>query len=211
MSIAEKLTTVAENVPKVYEAGKQAEYDEFWDNFQENGNRTYYPNAFCYGGWNDDNFNPKYPIKPTSCNNMFMSAMYLTDTKVDIDLTGEGTQKYNIFNNAKKLKTVRKLIVNENTPMSGSFDYCTALENVTFEGVIGKNGLDLQWSTKLSKASIESIIYALSTTSNGLAVTLSATALNTAFETSEGAADGSTSEEWTNLISTKSNWTISLV
>ena len=40
MSIAEKLTTVAENVPKVYEAGKKAEYDAFWDKYQNNGKRT---------------------------------------------------------------------------------------------------------------------------------------------------------------------------
>ena len=39
MSIAEKLVTVAENEQKVYDAGKQAEYDAFWDNYQVYGNR----------------------------------------------------------------------------------------------------------------------------------------------------------------------------
>ena len=38
MSIAEKLTQVAENVPKVHEAGKKAQYDEFWANFRSGMN-----------------------------------------------------------------------------------------------------------------------------------------------------------------------------
>ena len=37
MSIAEKLTAIAENVPKVYEAGQKSEYDRFWDAYQNNG------------------------------------------------------------------------------------------------------------------------------------------------------------------------------
>ena len=38
MSIAEKLTKVAENVPKVYEAGKKDEHDKFWDEYQTTRN-----------------------------------------------------------------------------------------------------------------------------------------------------------------------------
>ena len=77
---------------------------------------------------------------------------------------------------------------------------CPRLENVTFEGEIAKN-FNVKWSTKLSKASIESIINALSTTTSGLTVTLSETAVNNAF----------TAEEWDALEATKTNWTISLV
>ena len=69
--------------------------------------------------------------------------------------------------------------------------------------------VNMQWSP-LSKDSIISIINALSTATSDLPITLSITAVNNAFETSPGAADGSTSEEWTALIATKPNWTISL-
>lgn len=64
MSIAEKLTTVAENVEKVYEAGKKAEYDAFWDRFQAYGNRRSYNFAFINAGncWDATNFKPKYDI-----------------------------------------------------------------------------------------------------------------------------------------------------
>ena len=48
MSIADKLTTIAENEQRVYDAGKQAQYDEFWDDFQKNGTEyMYYGYAFA--------------------------------------------------------------------------------------------------------------------------------------------------------------------
>ena len=63
MSIAEKLTTVAENQQKVYDAGKKSEYDAFWDAYQSNGNRRNYANAFAGQAWGCDVFKPKYPIR----------------------------------------------------------------------------------------------------------------------------------------------------
>ena len=212
MSIAEKLTTVAENVSKVYEAGKKAEYDEFWDSFQENGNRTAYTNAFSYGGWTDEIYNPKYTIKPTSCNNLFAAASYLTDTKVDIDLTDtSGSQKYYIFSSARKLKTIRKLIVPPEWSATGCFDNCISLENLTIEGTIGKNNFNVQWSTNLSGESIVSIIEALSSTTSELTVTLSQTAVNNMTFPITSKQTGITYDSWETLIATKSNWTISLV
>jgi hypothetical protein len=206
MSIAEKLNTILNNQEAVYDAGKQAECDSFWDIFQDNGNRTVYTNAFSYGGWTDKIYNPKHPFYPTSCNNMFGNALYLTDTKVDIDLTNpKGTQKFSLFTNASKLKTIKKLIVNETnnfipTGASPMFLGCTALENIEFEGVIGTN-ISFADSTKLSKTSIENIINHLSETSTGKALTLSRTAVNNAF----------TTDEWEQLIKNKENWSFSLV
>ena len=85
MSIAEKLTTVAENTHKVYAAGQDAgwqtgyaeghrngyaegetaEYDSFWNAFQMNGSRRNYMRAFSNhsgGVWNSASFKPKYNI-----------------------------------------------------------------------------------------------------------------------------------------------------
>ena len=99
--------------------------------------------------------------------------------------------------------------------MTGSFNSvflnAHSLKNVVFLGSIANGGLDLQWSTQLSKASITSLINALSETTSALSVTLSRTAVNAAFETSAGAKDGVSSAEWATLIATKPNWTISLV
>ncbi len=63
MSMRENAQTIAENVPKVYEAGQQAEYDRFWDNYQQNGNRTNYAYAFAGQAWSYGNLTPKHPIK----------------------------------------------------------------------------------------------------------------------------------------------------
>lgn len=111
------------------------------------------------------------------------------------------------------VETIDKVILKEDgsQTFSGAFQGCSLLKNLTIEGTIGQNGFDAHWSVNLSKASITSIINALSATTSGLAVTLSKTAVNKAFETAEGANDGSTSAEWNTLIAPKSNWTISLV
>lgn len=133
--------------------GMQTEYDRFWDAFQDNGRRTIYSSAFAYGGWGDSSYNPKYTIKPTSCNTMFLQTN-ITDTKVDIDLTGDGTQKFSMFQYSK-LKTIRKLIVKESNGLSDQFTGCSALKHITFEGVIGQR-IDFQWCP-LSRTSIDNI------------------------------------------------------
>lgn len=60
MSIADKLTTIAQNQQRVYDAGKQAEYDRFWDAYQANGSRVDYTHAFAGAGWTEETFRPKY-------------------------------------------------------------------------------------------------------------------------------------------------------
>lgn len=80
MSIAEKLTTIAENEQRVFEAGKSAEWNELWDSLQDYGNRTLYQyfcpkNAFIVDKNTSPrlNFKPKYNLKPTNASYMFQS------------------------------------------------------------------------------------------------------------------------------------------
>ena len=77
--------------------------------------------------------------------------------------------------------------------------------------VIACDGWDLHWATALTKASITSVINALSTTTSGKTLTLSKAAVNKAFETSAGAGDGEASTAWISLEQSRPNWTISLV
>lgn len=146
----------------------------------------------------------------TALNEMFAYASYLKRVPpLDFSNCGEASA---VFIYCNVLETIMKLIVHENLKWYKScFQNCRALVNLTIEGTIGTNNFDVQWSTKLSRASITSIINALSTTTSGLTVTLSKTAVNTAFETASGAADGNTSADWLALVATKPNWTISLV
>lgn len=109
------------------------------------------------------------------------------------------------------LRRIERLICSSTTPFTSStFGYASQFTYIGFEGIIAQNGLDLHWSTILDKESHIKLVNTLSSTTSGLSVTVSKTAVNKAFETSSGANDGSTSQEWLNLIATKSNWTISL-
>ena len=185
----------------------QTYYDILWDTIQKEGVPTNYQYAFAYNRFFNgevDAYNPKYDIKVydnvTSAGaNMFAQSTRLTDTKVAIY-----ANKYSIvtmFSGCTRLKNIRKLVLQETTALTSAFTNCTALEELNIEGVIGQSGFDVHWSTLLNKTSIESIINALSSTTNDLTVTLSQTAVNNAF----------TSEEWEALEATKPNWTISLV
>lgn len=222
------------------EQGKQAEYDKFWDAYQQNGNRTAYTYGFYGYGFNSENFYPKYDIKTKSSSayifyawereaNALNLSQRLKDCGVvldtslatslanafsytriteipTIDCTGLSTSNHStaIFAHGyDRLRKIEKIISKEGINFTNWFQN-TNLEEVTFEGVIGGSGLNLQWSTRLNKASIESIITHLSDNTSGLSVTLSKTAVENAFE------GGSNGDEWLNLKATKNNWTITL-
>lgn len=207
MAIADKLAEIAENVPKVYEAGKKTQYDEFWDVFQQNGNRKYYPYAFSFG-WNDTNFSPKHPLANLSQVTYMFFNSKITDVNVDIDI--HSIRADAMFSQCKQLQTIKKLIVDENTVFtSNSFYQCEALENIAIQGVIASD-INIQ-DSPLSKNSITYIINALSTSTSGKTLTLSEAAVNTAFETTAGAGDGEVSTRWISLEQSRPNWTISLV
>ena len=111
----------------------------------------------------------------------------------------------------KKLKKIAVIRIAEETQVNNMLYYCPELEYVRIEGVIGQSGIDLKYSTKLSKESIESIVNHLSDTAEGKSLTLSKAAVDKAFETSEGANDGASSQEWDSLEGLKMNWEITLV
>ena len=106
-----------------------------------------------------------------------------------------------MFLGSSKLKSVYgALDFSLCTSATNWFSGAYALEDIEFVPETIKISIDFYWCTKLSKASIESIINGLSADTSGLTVTISKTAVNNAF----------TDEEWATLIATKPNWTISL-
>lgn len=226
-----------------YEDGIEYAYNQFWDAYQQNGERVNYNNAFSYG-WSTETFKPKYPIAPEgTCDYMFYyskignaddpdfdfveKGIELDLSKVTrmtygfayvrgikrlgvIDFTGYTQNAFNRIFWSTQIETIDKLVFADRTGFDHAFDYSPRLVNLTIEGTIGQGGFNVSWSP-LSKASIISVINALSSTTTGLTVTLRLAAVNTSFETTAGAADGSTSDEWTALIATKPNWTINLI
>lgn len=165
MSIESKLVTIAENNQKVYNKGKTDEWHNFWDNFQDRGDKTDYENAFRK--WADGCYNPKYPIITTSgrtrANSMFNQSS-ITDTRVDITINSVGTT--HVFYNASKLKTIRKLTVNKDVTFGSWFVYAHALENITFDGEIGQN-ISFADCKKLTHYSLMSVINCLKDYSGG--------------------------------------------
>ena len=190
MSIAEKLTTVAENVPKVYEAGQKSESDRFWDSYL---NGTYFPYRFAGNGWNDTTFNPSKNIAPsgsiegmfrqtkianlkgklescgvtldlskaTAATFLFGYADALTSVP-KINLSSVGSSTTYLFAYASKLQTIEELTISETvTFASTSFNGCSALTRLIMAGTLATNGLDLHWSTKLDKESLLSVINVL--------------------------------------------------
>lgn len=243
MSVADKLQTIVENEQKVYEAGKQAQYDEFWDGLQENGNRFNYQYGFV--GWPDKAFYPKYDIvlgvgyngayafydnrcedlaqrledcnvilDTSKCGDIYqMFAFYRGKRVPRIDCSS--SMNYNrgaqyLFSNVYNLETIDALVLQEDTKLDYIFNNCTTLKNITIEGVIGQN-LDMKSCGYLSKDSIISIINHLSDNKSALTLTLSAMAVDFAFETQPNHGDGASTEEWLELRATKPYWIISLV
>ena len=80
------LDDMAADIPKVYDAGKQAEYDEFWDKLQRNGTRTNY--AYTFARWTLDIFKPKYDMKVQNATYMFenFNSVNNVNSKENVDL-----------------------------------------------------------------------------------------------------------------------------
>lgn len=223
---------------EAYEAGKQAGYDRFWDSIQVYGTRTRYERTFEYTQW-DKPFNPKYSLGNVLIANYIFSSAKVGDNlytdkldfskclnlvaafmasdvtrlkRIDMRACSSG---YNgmgsTFFSCGSLKEITEFYPSTSAQFNNTFGGCSALETINFCSELAVNGLNLSASKNLGRASIESIINAMSDSTSGLSVTLSKTAVDKAFETSEGANDGSTSAEWLNLIASKSNWTINLV
>lgn len=230
MDIAEKVLRQKKDFDDVYEAGKKAEYDAFWDDYQGNGSLKSYSGAFSGECWNEKNFKPKYDIIANNAQNMFWcntmnidlveyldaigikldtsnsinnSAMFSFSnfTRVGVIDFTKVNSSYSTFSDSTKLKTIDKIIYHDKLALTTAFTRCTELENLIIEGTIGQNGFDIHWSTKLTADSLKSIIEALSTTTTGLTITLPTTA-QANYEAKYGTGS------WSVLVATRSNWTI---
>lgn len=106
---------------------------------------------------------------------------------------------------------IRLKVSEATTKFENTFAYTTKLTDIIFvDGSVIAANISFDRSP-LNVESIKSITNALSDSTTDKTVTFKLSAVNTAFETAEGLADGSESQDWLNLIATKENWTFSLV
>jgi len=221
-------------------AGEKNEHDAFWDTFQKNGTRVYYDNAFSDTGNQGGrwiyglSYKPKYPIKPLSAMNMYnctrlpyeaIAAVDFSECKdfystftyyyggaifPPLDLRS-ATRTNNLFGWSDGIEKIETLWVSELTKFTNCFTGCTNLKEVEFKGKISQSGLDLSPCSKLSKDSIESVFSCLDFDAVGKTVILSKAAVDKAYETSEGANDGSESTLWNDdRVDSYPTWTIVL-
>ncbi len=207
MSVKEKMTAIADNirdktggaealtldqmasgVNEVYGAGKKAEYNEFWNNF------NYGQYAFAGQGWNKDTFKPNKDFTVNSyCffyHNWLHEAYDLAEhiEKLGINLkfgSNSDTQTFRmawltripecdfsgvsgVFDrvfastSGSPLVTIDKVILPPEgniTSFNGAFDSCSKLKNIVLEGVLDKS---ISFSAcPLSVESMKSIISCL--------------------------------------------------
>lgn len=193
-----------------FEEGKQVEYDAFWDVLQKYGNEANYNYAFAYGKFTDANYKPKYPILTlagtTPASGTFYEAKDITDIKVPFICKARA---YETFYSCSNLVKIPEFNVTQDTLFRNTFSQDRALEEINMTGTIGQNGFDIHWSENLNKKSIESIINALSSNTEGLEITLPKTAVNNAFGINvDDASTYPEGSEYYVLRQSKSNWTI---
>lgn len=166
MSVAEKLTTVAENMPKVLESGKRAERYLFWDKYLS---APYWAYKFAGQGWLNSTFQPTRDIVVSgSANGLFRETgisnltKCLADNNVILDVSGVTNAGY-LFGFSSSIIHISMKISEPNEVSSiafvgTSFQSCTNLTTLSITGMLGTNGLDLHWSTNLEKESLVGII-----------------------------------------------------
>ena len=177
------------------EQGEKDYWNAFWDMFQQNGSRVTYTYAFAEA-FTDELFKPKYDLRPTNANQMFMGSLItnlkqlLEDAGVELDTSNAKyiTQAFTSSKTthlpvidctsstlisatfmAESLVYIEKVIVKETHTFPNAFGYASKLTEVRFEGAIA-NDINFQWSP-LSVESMKSIISCLSTSVSGKTIT----------------------------------------
>ncbi len=198
MSIAEKLTTIAENEQKVYLSGCGKGRLDAWNKITNNNKRGYY--TYAYRNMPDGSFDPPFAVKPqNSAEGMFHGSGIKKITTEQLDTSECGYFPY-IFQNSSieelgvidlsknanntgvfataSLHTIEKLILSDSgSDLKDAFAYAYGLINIEIEGKISKTVIFV--SSKLTYKSLASIIDALfdySGTTETRTLTLNATA-----------------------------------
>lgn len=152
MSVNEKMTAIADNIRSktggtealelddmasgvndVYDAGKQAEYDVFWDAFQNKGAGYYGAYTFWGEFWNNKNFFPKYDIVIIGGVSATFGTCAVTNLRERINgrglkiRLGTGATSLNqCFSNAK----TTELPVFDTSPAKDFSYYCSGASNL---------------------------------------------------------------------------------
>lgn len=129
---------MASGVGEVFEAGKQAEYDEFWDALTANKTKKNFTRAFQETDFGGKRFPDGVTIK--NCNLMFYN-YYGTELPSNIDLSnveqryldyqgGDSLATYQTFTWATKLKKIYDLKLGAPIRYAQTFSHCRELVTI---------------------------------------------------------------------------------
>lgn len=231
--VEKNLIKIAENVPKVYNAGYDSGYNKATEENSVYYRMTAWSSIFrgsvlpenvvlrakelssadqrfsyCFNNATGAKYiklicdNPNGMLSMTSA--FAVGSVPATLEVVDLtEFYRTISSLHNTFKKQSKLKTILgALDLNNCTIAYSAFDNCKALEDIEFmPNTINISITSFPQSSKLTKASLTSIINGLNADVTGQTLTLSKTAVNNAF----------TDAEWEALVATKTNWTISLI
>lgn len=114
------------------------------------------------------------------------------------------------FLNNESIEYICIDLTSVNNLYTNAFQNCFELKHMDIAGgTIESNGFSVKWSTQMDKESLEGIVNSAST-EKSISITLSLTAVKREFETSAGANDGNTSQEWKDLVATRPTVTFAL-
>lgn len=195
MSTGEKLTAIAENELKVYEAGKKV----FWDIYQDYGNRKEYDNAFY--GWPEEVYDPQYDIVPHPDPLEAYEKSTITDTKVWVDFSrvideGEGVLAA-VFQGSN-LVTIRARFSENCYFPTSSIWLPKTLVNIICEGVIANKIVLSRPALSIdAMRNVVNILADLNGTGKSLKITLGATNIATLEAGASEVLDQITEKGWT--------------
>ncbi|MBQ8004360.1 MAG: hypothetical protein IJ299_04635 [Oscillospiraceae bacterium] len=225
---------IPKHIENVYEAGKKAEYNAFWDGFQSKGTRTAYNRAFYM--WAASIFKPKYDLKPTRADYMFMDMFHeynskggyslvkaLEDAGVTLDTSQCANFSYMFY--YSYVNEIGEIDTRSATSVNAILSYAKYVKKV--ERLIlkddGSQTLTASFDATNALKSItfegtigESIDFQASPLSKASITNIiehlsdSSTGKTVTFKKSAREA-AFTDDEWAELITTKPNWTFSAI
>ena len=224
-----------------YGEGQQSEYDRFWDNFQDYGNRINYEDAFnaARGIWNDETFRPKYDLifgngyygysafRRLSVTNL---AETLENLGVQLDTSRCETLAYLLQSSTtQRIPTIDCTNAHVYAPsgLEYSFFDCGSLH--TIDKLIVTEQLKyvqtFNYCPSLVNIVFDGVIgndisfsestnlskASITSIVNHLSTTASGKYLTLSKTAVTNAFGSTTASAWTSLVNSRSNWTISLV
>ena len=230
------LDDMAENVPKVYEAGKKSEYDAFWDARQKNGNPTGQRDCeyLFAGAWTKETLRPKYDvISPYSTYMMFARNNAIGDLrefkkgngeKVILDFSG--TKEISYLYYLSGVTYVETLDTTSSATVANMFNYAPVhtiellklkedgSQKIGAWGATSLQNITIEGKIGWNGTTFESEVLtkeSISSIINALIDTTSGYALTLKRRAITSAFGSVDNAEWQALVASKPNWTISLV